>query len=480
MEINKKMKLYNFLDKHPTLKKSIVKPYRKIMRKYTTNEEVDYNKWIIKNEPNARELAKQRNCKFKNNPKISIAVPLYETKEYFLKEIVECLKRQTYTNWELCLADGSPKPLDFMQKYLKDKRIKYCAIGENKGISGNTNEAIKLATGDYIGLLDHDDVIAPFALFEVVKAINEHPEIEFFYSDEDRIESEFHRRKNMFFKPDFSKYTLRSANYICHFSVFQKELLESLGGLKSEYDGSQDFDIVLRVSERTDKIYHIPKILYHWRDHEASTAENSDSKPYAYEIAKKVIKDHFKRSGINVEIRDGISAGSYEIKYLVKGNPKVAILVDDTEISDKAEFKQKLKSSFNYENAEILMLTIHPKENVPKQYNKFIQKLNADYFMIIDKNFIAIENKEWIQDLVGIAQNEDVGMVGTKLYNPEKNVEHCGIILGMNGAGDLLYKGIPKDMPTYMQRLKIIHNVTAVYHKYAMIDKKVFEACGRF
>ncbi len=228
MKLEQKMKIYHFLDKHPSLKTNFVKPYRKMMKKYTTNEETDYNQWIIQNEPNARELAKQKKHKFAYQPKISIVVPLYNTKEYFFKEIIECLKKQTYSNWELCLADGSPEPIAYREKYLKDTRIKYSIIGQNKGISGNTNEAIKLATGDYIGLLDHDDLLPPFSLFEVVKAINENPEAEFFYSDEDRIEGEFHKRFGVFFKPDFSPYTLRSANYICHFSVFKKELMTKL------------------------------------------------------------------------------------------------------------------------------------------------------------------------------------------------------------------------------------------------------------
>lgn len=466
MDIQQKMKIYHFLDKHPKLKKCLVTPYRKLAQKYTTAEEPEYNQWIIQNEPTRKDLKKQKKYAFEKKYKISVVVPLFETQEYFLAELIRCLKQQTYSNWELCLADGSPQKLEFVQKYLKDERIQYKWIGENKGISGNTNEAIQMATGDFIGLLDHDDLLAPFALFEVMKAIEENPEAQFLYSDEDRIEGEFHKRKNMFFKPDFSKYTLRSANYICHFSVFKRELMNKLGGLQCEYDGSQDFDLVLRASEKTDKICHIPKVLYHWRDHAGSTAENSDAKPYAYEVAKKVIKDHFERCNIPVQIKDGISSGSYEIQYLVKGNPKVAILVETEGISDKAKFEEHLKNNFNDKNTEIVMLN----ENVFEQ----CQKLDADYFMIVDQNFVDVQNKDWIQDLVGIAQNDDVGIVGSKLYNKQGTVEHCGIVLGMNGAGDFLYKGVPKDMPTYMQRLKIIHNVSAVYYKYAMIDKKAF------
>lgn len=487
--MNQKMKIYNFLDKHPKLKTNLVKPYRKMMKKYTTNEEVDYNQWIIQNEPNAKELRNQKKHKFAYQPKISIVVPLYNTKEYFLQEIVECLKKQTYSNWELCLADGSPKPLEFIQRYLKDARIKYSVIGENKGISGNTNEAMKMATGDYIGLLDHDDLLPVFSLYEVVKAINENPDAQFLYSDEDRMEGEFHKRYGVFFKPDFSKYTLRSANYICHFSVFKKELMDKLGGERSEYDGSQDFDIAIRASELTDQIYHIPKVLYHWRVHQESTAGNTDSKPYAYEVAKNVIKDHLKRSQIEVKVTDGLTLGSYDLKYLVNGSPKVSLIVDAREVEKTNQFVKKIKDSLCYKNIEMIVIAndckmlgtklMKPEENIIKQYNEIIAHLDSDYFMILDDQFVEVKNEEWVQDLVGIAQNEDVGMVGTKLYNHENLVEHCGIILGMNGAGDLLYKGAPKDIGTYMQRLKIIHNVSAVYYRYAMIDTKVFQACGQ-
>lgn len=239
----------------------------------------------------------------------------------------------------------------------------------------------------------------------------------------------------------------------------------------------------------TDKIYHIPKVLYHWRVHQESTAGNSDSKPYAYEVAKNVIKDHAKRSGIQVEVTDGLTPGSYDLKYLVAGNPKVTLIIEARQAENATQLVKNIKASYCYKNVEILVIserrlfgtkTIKPEAEYIKQYNEIIQNLKSDYFMIMDDQFVEIQNPGWIQDLVGIAQNEDVGMVGTKLYNHEKQVEHCGIILGMNGAGDFLYKGAPKDVGTYMQRLKIIHNVTAVSYRYAMIDTKACQACGSF
>ena len=260
-------------------RRELVKAIYSKFKRNKTLEQIKYEKWIKLNEPTKKELKSQRNTKFNINPKISIIVPLYNTPEKFLDELVKSLENQTYSNWELCMADGSPKPILYINKYMKDSRIKYSIIGENKGISGNTNEALKLATGDYIGLLDHDDLLPTFSLYEVVKTINENPHVEFIYTDEDRIESKTKQRYGVFFKPDFSPYTLNSANYICHFSIFKKELMYKLGGFKSQYDGSQDFDIVARASEETKNIVHIPKVLYHWRVHQNSTAGNSDSKP---------------------------------------------------------------------------------------------------------------------------------------------------------------------------------------------------------
>lgn len=474
--------------------------YETYIAKYS-EEERRYMKWIKKNEPNSDELEQQRNYIFAKQPKISIVVPVYQTPEIFFKELVESLQKQTYSNWELCLADGSPEPISYMQEYpKKDNRIKYKVIGENKGISGNTNEALSLVTGDYIGLLDHDDLLPAFSLFEVVKAINENPEVEFLYSDEDKLETLDKPRYGVFFKPDFSPYTLNSANYICHFSLFKKELMDKLGGFRSEYDGSQDFDIVARASELTNHIVHIPKVLYHWRAHRNSTASNSDSKPYAFEVGKKVIKDHVKRSlGLEVAVEDGLTPGSYEVIYPVKGNPKVSIILDARKANkDQIERVLKELQKITYQNIEMILMkdeknaveletlegamseVIIAKENKFKALNEAVKKATGDYFIILDRRLRKMDKPNSLEQLLGICQDETVGIVGTKLYNKNDTIEHSGIILGMNGAGDFLYRGAPKDAGTYMQRLLIIHNLTCVYTKYALMNKKLFEQVGGF
>ena len=463
-------KLNKLLPEHSNRKK-IVKALlgRRFHPKQMTTEEQVYGEWIKQNEPNREELKAQKATKFEKTPKISVVVPLYNTPEKFFEELLESLQRQTYSNWELCLGDGSLEPISYIEKYMKkDNRIKCKTIGKNKGISGNTNEALTLVTGDYIGLLDHDDYLPPFSLYEIVKTINENLDVEFIYTDEDRVDGLNGLRYGVFFKPDFSQYTLRSANYICHFSVFKKELMDKLGGFRLEYDGSQDFDIVIRASEQTDKIVHIPKVLYHWRVHQDSVAGNAESKPYAYEVAKNVIKNHLDRCNVYAEVTDGISFGSYEVRYRVKGTPKVSIIIVGNNTEEELDkIVEEVKKS-KYSNYEIITLS---NEN----YNEILEKCTGDYFMIMDENLTKIDNESYIEELLGICQDLNVGIVGTKLYNKEKLVEHSGIIVGMNGVGDYLYKGMPKDMETYMQRLQIIHNVSAVYYKYSMISKKVFE-----
>lgn len=484
---------FNFIKKNGIIK-SIKRLIVKIKIKFFNNsEDENYKIWIKENEPTKAMLNEQRNAKFNINPKISIIIPIYNTPENFFDELVDCLKNQTYSNWELCLADGSETPLEFMQKYLSDERIKYTTISENKGIAGNTNEALKLATGDYIGLLDHDDLLPVFSLYEVVKAINEHPDVEFIYTDEDKFEGTLNNRYGPFFKPDFSPYTLRSANYICHFSIFKKELMDKLQGFNSKYDGSQDFDIVIRASENTDKILHIPKILYHWRVHKNSTASGGDNvKPYAYEVAKNVIKDFLKRQNINSKVVDGKTLGSYEVKYIPNSTPLISIVIDANDMSKENVDKivSNLKEA-TYKNIEILVIT--DKEEISKDYvciknsdtkaqtyNEAVSKLNGDYFIIIDSSYISVNTNDFLEQLLGITQNEEVAMVGTKLYDKEDKVLHDGIILGMNGIGDLANKGALKDAGVYMARLFIIHNVSAIICKYALITKECFEKVNGF
>lgn len=464
------------------------KIYHRIFKE-SNNQEDSYTRWRKENLPSKKELKLQENTKFEIMPKISVIVPLYNTPEKFFKELVECMKNQTYSNWELCLADGSSKPLDFRDKYIQnDDRIKYKIITENKGISGNTNEALSIVTGDFIGLLDHDDYLPEYSLFEVVKTINENPSVEFMYSDEDKFEEVNGNHYGAFFKPDFSLYTLNSSNYIGHFCVFSKNLMDKLGGFNSKYDGSQDFDIVSRASSLAENIVHIPNILYNWRVHKNSTASGTgDVKPYAYEVAKNVIKDHLKRKNISAEVIDGDVLGSYRVEYKPISIPLISIIIETDENTTKNDIENiiKMLNNLTYKNFEYIIIS-EKKYDVDfdliyaSDWNSSVGKSNGEYFYIIDRNLFEIDNKSIFENLIGICQNSDVAIVSPKLYDENNLVLHNGIILGMCGIGGYVFRGIPKFYDVYMARLKIIHNVSAVTLKYSLIKKSEYESVNGF
>ena len=465
-----------------------------------------YQKWIAANEPTEEELEEQRNHKFEHNPKISIIIPMYNTPVKFFGELVDSLISQTYTNWELCLADGSNEENPELKDiYSKDSRIKYKFIGENKGISGNTNEALTLATGDFIGLLDHDDILPVFSLYEVVKCINNHPEVDFIYTDEDKFEEVGGKRYDPYFKSDFGPDTLRANNYICHFSVFRKDLMEKLGGFRSDFDGAQDYDILLRMSEIAEHIYHIPKILYHWRVHELSTAKaGAHAKPYAYEAGKKAVQAHIDRLGLKGTVEAGNTLGTYKVNYEVIGNPKVSIIIPNKDYA--STLKVCLKSIIKlttYKNYEIIVVENNSTEDETFEYYKKIDgkdNIKVVYYPEKVFNYSAIINfgvrnctgdyviqlnndtelltPNWLQEMLGFAQREDVGAVGVKMYYPDRTIQHAGIIVGIGGVAGHVFKNIPKNLHGYFSKDAMIQNLSAVTAACIMTPRKIYDDVG--
>ena len=462
-----------------------------------------YQIWIEKNEPTKEELQEQKNTKFKINPKISIIIPMYNTPVNFFEELVDNLIGQTYSNWELCLADGSPEENKELEKiYKKDERIKYKFIGENKGIAGNTNEALSLVTGDFVALLDHDDLLPLFSLYEIVKCINENPDAEFIYTDEDKFEKLGGKRYDPYFKSDFAPDTLRANNFICHFSVFKKELMDKLGGFRSEYDGAQDYDILLRMSEETNKIVHIPKILYHWRVHALSTAKaGGTAKPYAYEAGIKAIQDHINRLGLKVTVEQGNTLGTYKINYEVIGNPKVSIIIPNKDyINTLKVCLNSLKKLTTYENYEIIVVENNSEESETFEYYKKIDgkdKIKVVYFPEKEFNYSKIINfgvknstgdyiiqlnndtelmtPNWIQEMLGFAQREDVGAVGVELFYPDNTIQHAGIIIGIGGVAGHVFKNLPKGIHGYFSKDAMIQNLSAVTAACIMTPKSIYD-----
>ena len=337
-----------------------------------------YGEWFELNKPTKEELEKQKKVKFEFEPKISIIVPTYKTPINFLREMIDSVVDQTYSNWELCIADGSEGDAAVeaeLEKYAKqDDRIKYTLLEKNEGISGNTNAALELATGEYVGLFDHDDILAPNALYEVVKALQE-KEYDILYTDEDKITGDGKEHNDPNFKPDFSMDLFCSHNYITHFFVVKTNIIKEIGGFRPEYDGSQDYDLMFRCIENADSIKHIPMILYHWRIHMNSVAGDPASKMYAYDAGKRAIEDHFKRIGVKAKVEHTGLWGMYHVIYETPGNPLVSIIIPNKDHTD--DLDKCVKSIINkseYKNIEFIIVENNSTEDKTFAYYEKLQK----------------------------------------------------------------------------------------------------------
>lgn len=495
------------------LKKIFIKIY-KLIFKYTPQEKFDleeisnYQKWIKANEPNEKELEQQRKTRFEFMPKISIVVPMFNTPEKYFKELVQAVQSQTYSNWELCLADGSGTKLEYIDKIIEPvkEKVKYKLLDKNLGISGNSNEALKLVTGDYIALLDHDDIIPYFALYEVVKAINENPGVDFIYTDEDKILEESNKRISPHFKQDYSIDTLRSYNYICHFSIFKKELMDKLKGFNSEFDGSQDYDLILRATEQAKKIVHIPKILYNWRINSNSVASGASAKPYAYVAAKKAILESIKRSGIEgATVEDSRIIGHYKINYPVIGNPKISIIIPNK--NHKKDLKNCINSILksSYTNYEIIIVENNSTDNNIFNYYKLLSKnnkikivncdldtfnysklnnygaskANGEFFVFLNNDTKIITN-DWLETIISNCQRKEIGIIGAKLIYKNKRIQHAGVVLNLTGTAGHVNWNEKENSPGYFGRIMIQQNVSCVTGALLGISKNVFEKVNGF
>ena len=456
--------------------------------------------------PSEEELAKQREEKFPKDIKFSVLVPLYNTPERFLREMIESVQNQSYQNWELCLADGSDaEHADvgvISKKYArKDKRIKYKKLEKNMGISGNTNACIDMATGDYIALFDHDDILHPSALYEVMKAICE-KDADFIYTDENTFHDTPKDAYSPNFKPDFAPDTLRSYNYICHLSVFKESLLKKAGGgFRAEFDGSQDYDMVLRLTEKAQHIVHIPKILYYWRSHEQSVASNISAKPYTLDAAKKALTEHLKRVHLEGTVSDSRIPSTYHIQYLIKGNPKVSIIIPNKDhVDDLAKCVNSIIEQSTWKNWEIIIVENNSSEAQTFQYYKqltakekrirvitwkkefnysaicnFGAKEAKGQYLLMLNNDIEVITPNWLEEMLMFAQRKDVGAVGAMLYYPDETVQHGGVILGIGGIAGHAHKYFNRGDYGYMSRLSIAQNLSAVTAACALIRKSVWD-----
>jgi glycosyltransferase involved in cell wall biosynthesis len=445
-------------------------------------------------------------------PLISIIMPTYNTPHEFLRDAIDSVRNQAYENWELCVADDAstdPEIRQILGEYaFVDERIKVVERAENGHISRASNSALEVATGDFIALLDHDDEIARNALYDVVLEINKHPEADMIYSDEDKID-EYGVRSAPFFKPGWSPDTMLSKMYSCHLGVYRRSLVEAVGGFRPEYDGSQDWDLALRISERTEHIYHISKVLYSWRIHAASAASGTDAKPYAYDAAQRAIADALRRRGEpgTVSPVAGYPAGIFNVRYEIRGNPKVDIIIPTRDSADLLE--ACLESIFErttYENFRITVVDNGSRKpetfelfkrfrrrepvrfnvelmdipfNYPRLNNRAVAHTDGELLLFLNNDTAVIE-PEWLEALVEQAQRPSIGAAGGLLLYEDDTIQHAGVILGIGGVAGHSHRHVPGDAAGHYNMLITTTNYAAVTAACLMVKRTDYERVGGF
>ncbi|MFW6679543.1 glycosyltransferase family 2 protein [Lacrimispora sp. AGF001] len=475
------------------------------------DSDYDYPEWVSLTKTTEEELAQQKEMVFDYMPKLSVVIPAYKTPERFLSAMLDSLLAQTYTNWEVCVADGSPKGEGVervLKRYaMKDERFRYVILGENKGISGNTNAAIEMATGDFIVLADHDDTLAPDALFECVKAINQDPEIDVVYTDEDKLDIDGGELFEPHFKPDFNPDLLTSVNYICHLFVVNHELLLEVGLFKEEFDGAQDYDFILRCTEKARKICHIPKALYHWRCHQDSTASNPESKLYAFEAGARAVKAHYDRLGIPVKsVEKGIDYGIYHTTFEITGDPLVSVIIPNKDHSADLDLcMRSLIEKSTYKNLEFIVVENNSADPATFAYYEKIQKefefvhvvtwerefnysainnfgvtfAKGEYLLFLN-NDTELINPESIEEMLGYCQREDVGITGVRLLYSDDTIQHAGVVVGFGGIAGHTFIGLHKAESSYFNQAMCARNYSAVTAACMMSKRSLFDQVGGF
>ena len=478
--------------------------------KTASTREIPYQKWILRHLPNARELEKQRREKFEYQPKISIVVPLYNTPEKYLQQLVESVKAQTYPNWELCLSDGSgqPSPLSRTLEALakSDERIRIVFSQEPLRIAENTNAGMEAATGDYIAFADHDDELTPHALFQCVKALNENREIKLLYSDEDKMSMDGHKFFQPHFKPDYNLDLLCTVNYICHLFVVKRDVIDQVGMFRREYDGAQDYDFIFRCVEsvRPEEIYHIPKILYHWRCHEDSTAENPESKTYAFEAGKRAIEEHYRRTGIHAEVYQGEFLGLYRTKFIRDYDPLISIIIPNKDHTDDLKrCMDSIDQRSSYQNYEYIIVENNSTEEKTFQFYKELEETNpkahvvywdrefnysainnygasfakGEYLLLLN-NDTEIINEDCLEELLGYCMRGDVGAVGARMYYEDDTIQHAGVVIGFGGIAGHCFVLQPRGTTGYCHRIICAQDYSAVTAACMMVKKSAFDQVG--
>ncbi len=480
--------------------------YKSIKAKLT--KRINYQKWIAKNNLSRRDIASARQQVSQwHQPRFSVIIPVYNVEAKWLKKAIESVIAQIYPEWEICIADDAstqPHIRDILAKYIeKDSRIKVTFRLENGNISAASNSALELATGDYVALLDHDDELAINALYENAKLINIHPDADFIYSDEDKIDSQG-ERFDPFFKPDWSPEYFHACMYTCHLGVYRTSLIREIGGFRSQYDGSQDYDLVLRVVEKTQNIYHIPKILYHWRVIPTSTASNVSAKPWAYVAAKSALEAMLERSPYSGIVEETSNPGFFRVRHHIVGNPLVSIIIpsagktidglNDSLLQNCLRSVQQLSTYPHFEiivvdgydipeaildaiaSPNLSLVRCAKPFNFSARINQGVAQAKGQFLLMLNDDTEVI-TPDWIESMLELAQQTEIGAVGAKLLFPDWKIQHIGVAL-LEGEVYHTYHGFEGNIPGYFCANTVNRNCLAVTGACLMIRQEVFQQLG--
>jgi len=473
-----------------------------------------YQMWLKQRSPSAASLAEMRKRagSFTYRPLVSVVTPVYNTDPRWLRACIESVRSQAYPNWQLCLADdGSTRAEtdEVLREYEGDSRIRIKRLAVNGGIAAASNEALALADGEFIAFLDHDDELAPDALFEMVAHLNRHPDADFIYSDEDKLELDG-KRTDVYFKPGWSPDHFLTNMYTCHLMVVRRALVEQIGGFRRGYEGAQDYDLVLRLMDHTSRIHHVPKVLYHWRKIPESTAGGEGAKPWAHDAGRLALEDYVRRNRLNAEILPGGYPYLYRVRYRVQGEPVVSIVLpalpdaDASGTSGRMALERTLAMLAErtaYRRFEIILpvvgasspalqiprnLTVRevPIEGTPirgplRQQKRGAVQAQGDHLLFLDLGLQAMD-ADWLTALLEFSQQSLIGAVGAKLHHADGSLKHIGILLGVNGVAAPALHRHPRSSMGYWGTAIAARNYSAVTGECLMTRRAIFEQVGGF
>ncbi len=487
----------------------------KVLSKFheISTREIPYSQWIQRHLPSKGELERQKKTRFPFEPLLSVVVPLYRTEPKYLEALIQSIRDQTYGGWELILSDGSPAPSPLTarlgQLRESDRRIRVLDHQKAMPITENTNAGLKAVSGDYVLFVDHDDTLTPDALFCIVKEINSHRDALILYSDEDKMSMDGHKYFQPHFKPDYNEYLLNTVNYFCHLLAVKTELVRRAGLLRPEYEGAQDYDFVLRITELAEpsRIRHIPRILYHWRAHEDSTAENPESKTYAFEAGARAVQDHYRRIGVQAEVFAGEFPGLYRTRFIRDHDPLISIIIPTKDhIQDLKRCMNAIDTLSTYRNYEYILVENNSQEAETFAYYRELEPelKKADRGRIVTWkggfNFSSINNfgagsargeyllllnndtelisPDGLEEMLGLCMQDGIGAVGARLYYEDDTIQHAGVVIGFGGIAGHCFVMQPRGTTGYMHRIICTQEYSAVTAACMLVKKSAFDEVG--